>query len=262
MDRALWISKTGLETQSTRMSVISNNLANVSTNGYKKSRGIFQDLIYQNIRQPGGKTAEDTTLPSGFMLGSGARTVATEKLHTQGNFIQTDNAYDMGIQGKGFFKIQLPDGRTAYSRDGAFRLNAEGSVVTPSGYQLDPPIVVPFNATSFTLGSDGTITVAEAGGGPGVQQIGTVQLADFINPTGLEPMGENLFLETAASGPPQDGNPGENSLGTLIQGSVESSNVSVVEELVSMIEAQRAYEMNSKAIAAVDGMLRNLNQTL
>jgi flagellar basal-body rod protein FlgG len=195
------------------------------------------------------------------MLGSGARTVATEKLHTQGNFIQTGNTYDMGIQGKGFFKIQMPDGSTAYSRDGAFRLNQDGSLVTPAGNQLDPPITVPFNAISFTVGSDGVVTV-KSQDGPGLQQVGTVQLADFINPTGLQPMGENLYVETAASGPPQDGVPGENSLGTIIQGSVEASNVSVVEELVSMIEAQRAYEMNSKAISAVDGMLRNLNQTL
>ncbi|MDH5300713.1 MAG: flagellar basal-body rod protein FlgG [Gammaproteobacteria bacterium] len=261
MDRSLWIAKTGLETQSTRMSVISNNLANVSTAGFKKSRGIFQDLIYQNVRQPGGKSSEDTILPSGFMLGSGARTVATEKLHTQGAFIQTDNTYDMAIQGRGFFRIQLPNGQVAYTRDGAFRVDHEGRVVTATGYLLDPPITVPFNAMSFTVGNDGVVTVSEPGT-PTVTQVGEVQLSDFINPSGLQPMGENLYIETAASGPPQDSAPGQNGIGTLIQGSIESSNVNVVEELVNMIEAQRAYEMNSKAVAAVDGMLRNLNQTL
>jgi len=261
MDRALWIAKTGLETQSTRMSVISNNLANVSTAGFKKSRGIFQDLIYQNVRQPGSKSSEDTLLPTGLMLGSGARTVAVEKLHTQGAFIQTDNTYDMAIQGRGFFRVQLPDGQTAYTRDGAFRLDQDGRVVTATGYLLDPPVTVPFNALSFTIGADGVITVTEPGTA-NLTQVGTVQLSDFINPSGLQPMGENLYLETAASGPPQDSAPGQNSVGTVIQGSIESSNVSVVEELVNMIEAQRAYEMNSKAISAVDGMLRNLNQTL
>ncbi len=261
MNRALWVAKTGLETQSLRMAIVSNNLANVSTNGYKKSRGLFQDLLYQNVRQPGAKTSENTTLPSGLMLGSGVRTTATQKIFTQGNFIQTENTYDMGIQGRGFFQILMPDGTINYTRDGAFQVDANGLLVTSSGYQLQPSVQIPFNAQSFTVGADGVVTVQEAGS-PDAVQVGQIQLADFINPAGLESLGDNLYAETTASGPPQIGNPGVDSLGTLIQGSVESSNVNVVEELVNMIETQRAYEMNSKAISAVDGMLRNLNQNL
>jgi len=261
MDRALWISKTGLETQQTRMAVISNNLANVSTNGFKRGRGIFQDLIYQNIRQPGGKTSEDTNLPSGLMLGSGARTVATEKLHTQGNFIQTENSFDVAIEGKGFLQIQMPSGEVGYTRDGSFRLDSQGQLVTASGYSVEPAISIPQNALSVSIASDGAVTVALPGQVT-ENQVGNLQLADFINPTGMQPVGNNLFIETVASGNPQVGTPGLDGLGSLIQGSLESSNVNVVEELVNMIETQRAYEMNSKAVSAVDGMLRNLSQTL
>ena len=261
MDRALWISKTGLETQQTRMAVISNNLANVSTNGFKRGRGIFQDLIYQNIRQPGGKTSEDTNLPSGLMLGSGVRTVATEKLHTQGNFVQTENAFDVAIQGRGFLQIQMPGGEIGYTRDGSFRQDSQGQLVTASGYPVEPAISIPQNALSVSIGDDGTVTVALPGQAT-ENQVGNLQLADFINPTGLQPVGNNLFIETVSSGNPQVGTPGLEGLGSLIQGSLESSNVNVVEELVNMIETQRAYEMNSKAVSAVDGMLRNLSQTL
>jgi len=261
MDRALWISKTGLETQQTRMAVISNNLANVSTTGFKRGRGIFQDLIYQNIRQPGGQTSEDTNLPSGLMLGSGVRTVATEKIFAQGNFVQTENAYDVAVSGRGFLQIQMPGGEVGYTRDGSFRADDQGQLVTASGYLVQPGISVPPNAQSISISSDGTVSAVIAGS-VAQNQLGNIQLADFINPSGLQPIGDNLFIETVASGAPQVGTPGLGGLGSLVQGSLESSNVNVVEELVNMIEAQRAYEMNSKAVSAVDGMLRNLNQTL
>jgi len=261
MDRALWISKTGLETQQTRMAVISNNLANVSTTGFKRGRGIFQDLIYQNIRQPGGQTSEDTNLPSGLMLGSGVRTVATEKIFSQGNFVLTENAFDVAVSGRGFMQILMPGGEIGYSRDGSFRTNDQGQLVTASGYIVQPGITVPANAQSISISNDGTVSAVIAGS-IAQNQLGNIQLADFINPSGLQPVGDNLFIETVASGAPQVGIPGLGGLGTLVQGSLESSNVNVVEELVNMIEAQRAYEMNSKAVSAVDGMLRNLNQTL
>jgi len=261
MDRALWISKTGLETQQTRMAVISNNLANVSTTGFKRGRGIFQDLIYQNIRQPGGQTSEDTNLPSGLMLGSGVRTVATEKIFAQGNFVQTENAYDVAVSGRGFLQIQMPGGEIGYTRDGSFRADDQGQLVTASGYLVQPGISVPPNAQSISISSDGTVSAVIAGS-VAQNQLGNIQLADFINPSGMQPVGDNLFIETVASGAPQVGTPGLGGLGSLVQGSLESSNVNVVEELVNMIEAQRAYEMNSKAVSAVDGMLRNLNQTL
>lgn len=261
MDRALWISKTGLESQQTRMAVISNNLANVSTTGFKRGRGIFQDLIYQNIRQPGGQSSEDTNLPSGLMLGSGVRTVATEKIFAQGNFIQTENAYDVAVSGRGFMQILMPGGEIGYTRDGSFRANEQGQLVTATGLLVQPGIQIPPNAQSISVSSDGTVS-AVIPGSAAANQLGNIQLSDFINPSGLQPIGDNLFIETVASGAPQTGTPGAGGLGTLLQGSLESSNVNVVEELVNMIEAQRAYEMNSKAVSAVDGMLRNLNQTL
>jgi len=261
MDRALWISKTGLSTQQTRMAVISNNLANVSTTGFKRGRGIFQDLIYQNIRQPGGQTSEETKLPSGLMLGSGVRTVATEKIFSQGNFIQTENSYDIAVSGRGFLQIQMPNGETGYTRDGSFRTDDQGQLVTASGYLVQPGITIPENAQSISISSDGTVTATIAGTVE-PNQLGNIQTADFINPSGLQPVGDNLYIETVASGQPQTGIPGQAGLGPLLQGSLESSNVNVVEELVNMIEAQRAYEMNSKAVSAVDGMLRTLNQNL
>lgn len=259
MDRALWISKTGLEAQQTRMAVISNNLANVSTTGFKRGRGVFEDLIYQNIRQPGAQTSENTILPSGLMLGSGVRTVATEKLHTQGNFLQTENAFDIAVSGRGMLQIQMPTGDTAYTRDGSFRLDNQGQLVTASGYVVDPGITIPIEATSVSVSSDGIVSITLPNV-VGETQVGNLQLADFINPTGLQPVGENLFLETVASGAPQTGVPGLGGLGVLLQGNLESSNVNVAEELVNMIETQRSYEMNSKAIAATDGMLRYLGQ--
>jgi flagellar basal-body rod protein FlgG len=257
----LWVSKTGLEAQQTRLSTISNNLANVNTSGFKRDRAIFEDLVYQNIRQAGGQTSQDTQLPSGLMLGTGVRTVATQKMHTQGNLLQTGNNLDLAIQGRGFFQILKPNGDLAYTRAGAFQINSDGQLVTASGYAVQPQITIPPNARSITIGNDGTVSATIAGS-PAAQQLGQLQLADFINPSGLQPVGENLFLETAASGSPVVGVPGQNNMGSLNQGALESSNVNVVEEMVNMIETQRAYEMNSKAIQTMDQMLQYVNQQL
>lgn len=255
MNPALWIAKTGLDAQQTRMSVVANNLANVNTTGYKQSRPVFQDLIYQNVRQAGAQSSENTQLPSGLSLGTGVRTVATEKLFTQGNLTQTENPLDLAIRGKGFFQILLPDGSTAYSRDGSFQMDSQGQMVTSGGYLLQPAITIPQNVVSLTVGDDGVVGALVAGSNAPTQ-IGNIQLADFINPTGLQPRGDNLFMETASSGSPQIGAPGSAGLGMITQGSVETSNVNVVAELVNMIEVQRAYEMNSKAIQTADGMLQ------
>jgi flagellar basal-body rod protein FlgG len=261
MNPALWAAKTGLDAQQTKLAVTSNNLANVSTAGFKKGRAVFEDLMYQNIRQVGGSTSQDTQAPTGVHLGTGVRVVATEKIYTQGGFTQTDNALDVAIEGRGFFQIQLPDGTTAYTRDGNFQLNAQGQMVTSSGYVLQPGISIPDGAQSVTISRDGVVSARVAGQGTPVQ-IGQLQLTDFINPSGLEPLGENLVVETAASGPAQTGTAGQNGLGKVLQGSFESSNVNVVEELVNMIETQRAYEMNSKAIATADQMLEYVNNQL
>jgi flagellar basal-body rod protein FlgG len=261
MNQSLWISKTGLDAQQTKMSTIANNLANVGTTGFKRGRAIFEDLLYQNVRQVGAQSSQDTVLPSGLQVGTGTRVVATERLFTQGNLTKTDNALDIAIQGRGFFEILMPDGTQAYTRDGSFHINDQGLVVTSAGYQLQPPITVPADAMSITVAGDGTVSVQQPGT-PAATQIGTVQLNDFINPAGLQARGENLFMESGASGAPQPGNPGLNGLGTLAQGYVESSNVNVVEELVNMIETQRAYEMNSKAITTADQMLQYVSQNL
>ena len=261
MNPALWIAKTGLEAQQTRMGTISNNLANVNTTGFKRDRAIFEDLLYQNFRQPGAQSSQDTILPSGLMLGTGVHTVATEKTHTQGNLVQTNNTLDVAVQGRGYFQVLRPDGAIAYSRDGSFKMDAQGQVVTANGHPVQPAITLPTNALSITVGSDGTVS-ALLPGNASPTQVGTIQLADFVNPSGLQPMGENLFLETASSGAPQVGNPGLSGLGTVMQGMLESSNVNVVEELVNMIETQRAYEMNSKAISTSDQMLQYINNNL
>ena len=257
MFSSLWVAKTGLDAQQTRMDVVSNNLANANTTGFKSSRASFQDLMYQNVRQPGGQTTEQTQAPSGLMLGTGVRVVGSEKLFTQGNLQQTGNALDLAIEGRGFLQVTMPDGTVAYTRDGSLHLDQNGQIVTASGYALDPAIVIPQNAQSVTIGTDGTVS-AKLPGQAAPQQIGTVQLADFINPAGLQPSGDNLYLETASSGAPQIGQPGLNGLGTVAQGSLESSNVNVVEQMVDMIETQRTYEMNSKAISAADSMLQFL----
>ena len=261
MNQSLWISKTGLDAQQTKMSTISNNLANVGTTGFKRGRAIFEDLLYQNVRQVGAQSSQDTVLPSGLQVGTGTRVVATERLFTQGNLTKTDNALDIAIQGRGFFEILMPDGTQGYTRDGSFHINDQGLVVTSAGYQLQPPVTVPADAMSITVAGDGTVSVQQPGT-PAATHIGTIQLNDFINPGGLQARGENLFMESGASGAPQPGNPGLNCLGTLAQGYVESSNVNVVEELVNMIETQRAYEMNSKAISTADQMLQYVSQNL
>ncbi|MCZ6893509.1 MAG: flagellar basal-body rod protein FlgG [Gammaproteobacteria bacterium] len=261
MASALDIAQSGLDAQQTRLSVISNNLANVATTGFKKGRAVFEDLLYETITQPGADSSESTELPSGLMLGTGVRTVATSKIFTQGTLSQTDNTLDVAIQGRGFLQILMPDGSTAYTRDGSLSMNSQGQVVTSTGYEIDPGITIPSETLSVTIGTDGTISALTAGSNAPTQ-IGNLQLADFINPQGLQPIGQNLFKETVASGTPQTGNPGLNGLGTLIQGAVESSNVNVVEELVNMIETQRAYEMNAKAIQTIDEMLQFVTQTL
>ncbi len=257
MFSSLWVAKTGLDAQQTRMDVISNNLANANTTAYKSARASFQDLVYQNLRQPGGQTTEQTQSPSGLMLGTGVRVAGSEKLFTQGNIEQTGNSLDVAVQGRGFLQVTMPDGTIAYTRDGSLHMDQNGQIVTVNGYALDPALSVPSNAQSITIGSDGTVSVSLPGQAA-TQQIGTVQLADFINPAGLQPNGDNLYLETASSGSPQIGQPGLNGLGTLAQGALESSNVNVVEQMVDMIETQRTYEMNSKAVSAADSMLQFL----
>jgi flagellar basal-body rod protein FlgG len=258
---ALWIAKTGLDAQQTNMSVISNNLSNVNTTGYKRDRAVFNDLIYQNIRQVGAQSSENTELPSGLMVGTGVRVVATQKEHSQGNIVQTGNSLDVAIQGKGYFQILHPDGNIVYTRDGTFSLSADGNIVTPNGYELQPAMTVPTNATSLTIGSDGVVSALVSGNSTPTQ-IGQIELAYFVNPQGLEPVGDNLYRETNASGGVNTAIPGTDSTGTLIQSALESSNVNVVEELVNMIETQRAYEMNSKAISTTDEMLSYVNQQL
>ncbi len=258
---SLWIAKTGLDAQQTRMDVISNNLANANTTGFKSSRAAFQDLIYQNKSQPGGQTTEQTMSPSGLMLGTGVRVVGTEKLFTQGNITQTGNSLDVAIQGNGFLQVSMPDGTTAYTRDGSLHTDPNGQLVTANGYPLDPAVTLPPNVQSITIGADGTVSATTAGSAASVQ-VGTLQLAGFVNSAGLQPQGNNLYLETASSGTPQTGQPGINGMGTLLQGSLESSNVNVVEEMVNMIETQRTYEMNSKAVSSADQMLQDLTDKM
>ncbi|MDR5898754.1 flagellar basal-body rod protein FlgG [Halomonas vilamensis] len=259
MIKSLWTAKTGLESQQTKLDVISNNLANVSTNGFKRSRPVFEDLLYQNMRQPGAQNNIQDRLPSGLQVGTGVRTVATERLHTQGELERTDNSRDMAINGKGFFQVLMPDGTTAYTRDGSFQLNENGQMVTANGYPMEPAIFIPENALSVSIGEDGTVSVREPGN-PVDNVVGQVNLATFINPTGLESIGGNLYLETGSSGAPNQGVPGQTDIGSLFQGFVETSNVSVVEEMVNMIQTQRAYEINSKAITTSDEMLARLSQ--
>jgi flagellar basal-body rod protein FlgG len=260
-ERALWVAKSGLDAQQTRMAVISNNLANVNTTGFKKSRAIFEDLVYQNIRQVGAQTSQNTQLPSGLQLGTGVRTVATEKLHTQGNVQQTENSLDVAVNGRGFLQVLMPNGDINYTRDGSLKLDSTGQLVTSGGNPIEPAITIPNDAISITIGRDGTVSVLQPGNAT-PNQVGQIQTADFVNPTGLEPVGENLYRESVASGAPVQGTPGEQEFGALLQGSLETSNVNVVEELVNMIETQRAYEMNSKAISTTDQMLSFVTQQL
>ena len=260
MNPALWAAKTGLDAQQTRMAVTSNNLANVNTNGYKKGRAVFEDLLYQNVRQAGANSSQQTQLPTGLQIGTGVRPTATPRMFTQGNLQQSGNQLDVAINGQGFFQIQLPDGTTAYTRDGSFHTDSNGMLVTGSGFAVAPSITIPSTAQAVTIGQDGTVTVTVAGQAA-PQNVGQIQLANFVNPGGLESKGQNLFVETAASGTPSTNAPGTNGLGLLNQGFLETSNVNVVEELVSMIQTQRAYEINSKAIQVSDQMLARLTQT-
>jgi flagellar basal-body rod protein FlgG len=260
MDASMWVAKTGLDAQQTRMNVISNNLANVNTTGFKRDRAVFEDLLYQNIRQAGGQTDATSQAPTGLMLGTGVRVVATEKLHSQGNMVNSQNPLDVAIAGDGFFQIAQADGSIAYSRDGNFKLSATGQIVTSNGSPLQPAITVPTTAASVTIGRDGTVSVELNTGGQ--QVLGQLQIARFVNPSGLQSMGQNLMKETPASGAPQVVRPTQGGAGSLMQGTLEASNVNVVEEMVNMIETQRAYEINSKAISAVDGMLKYINQNM
>jgi len=259
MIRSLWISKTGLDAQQTQLDVVANNLANVGTTGFKRSRVAFEDLLYQNVRQAGSNSSQQTQLPTGLQIGTGVRPTATPRMFTQGNLQQTGNQLDMAINGQGFFQIQMPDGTSAYTRDGTFHTDANGTLVTSNGFALAPAITVPANAQSVTIGQDGTVTVTVPGQAA-PQNVGQIQLASFVNPGGLESKGQNLFVETAASGTPSTNGPGTNGLGMLNQGFLETSNVNVVEELVAMIQTQRAYEINSKAIQTSDQMLARLAQ--
>ena len=250
MISSLWIAKTGLDAQQTNMDVIANNLANVSTNGFKRQRAVFEDLLYQTIRQPGAQSSEQTTLPSGLQIGTGVRPVATERLHSQGNLSQTNNSKDVAIKGQGFFQVQLPDGTSAYTRDGSFQVDQNGQLVTAGGFQVQPAITIPANALSINIGRDGVGSVTQQGQAAPVQ----------VGPINLESIGENLYTETQSSGTPNESTPGLNGAGLLYQGYVETSNVNVAEELVNMIQVQRAYEINSKAVSTTDQMLQKLTQ--
>ncbi|MDP2107876.1 MAG: flagellar basal-body rod protein FlgG [Rhodocyclaceae bacterium] len=259
MIRSLWTAKTGLDAQQTHLDVISHNLANVSTNGFKRQRAVFEDLLYQNLRQPGAQSTQQTQIPSGLTIGVGVRTVATEHIHTQGSLQRTENSLDMAINGAGYFQVQMPDGTLAYTRSGAFQRDSTGQIVTPSGYPLSPTITIPADALAITIGRDGIVSVTQTGNTTPTQ-LGNVQLATFVNPGGLQSTGENLFVETASSGTPTPNTPGSNGAGLLNQGMVETSNVNVAEELVNMIQTQRAYEMNSKVVSTSDQMLARLAQ--
>ena len=258
---ALWVAKTGLSAQDTNLTTISNNLANVSTTGFKRDRAEFQDLLYQIKRQPGAQSTQDSELPSGLQVGTGVRIVGTQKNFTAGSLQTTEQPLDMAIDGRGFFQILQPDGTTSYTRDGTFHLDSNGQIVNASGFALEPAIVIPNDAQTFTVGRDGTVSITVPGN-PANQVIGNLQTADFINPAGLQAVGNNLFLETAASGAPQVGTPGLNGFGTTLQNTLETSNVSTVEEMVNMITTQRAYEMNSKVISTADQMLSFVTQNL
>lgn len=261
MQSALWVSKTGLAAQDVALRTISNNLANVSTTGYKRDRATFQDLMYQIEAQPGGMTSQDTSSPSGLQLGVGVRVVGTQKEFTEGAIETTGQPLDLAVEGRGFFQITMPDGSLGYTRSGEFQLDQDGRIVTPQGFPLEPAINVPQEATEVTIGVDGTVS-ARLPGDPTPSQLGNIQLVTFMNPAGLEAVGGNLFLETAASGTPQQGTPGENGIGQVVQGALETSNVSVVEELVNMVATQRAYEMNSRVVSTADQMLQYVTQNI
>jgi len=258
MVRSLWIAATGMEAQQLNVDIISNNLANVNTVGFKKSRPDFEDLLYQNIKSPGSASSTSTQAPTGIQVGQGVRSVSTQKIFTMGNLQQTDNSLDLAIEGSGFFQITKPDGETAYTRDGTFKLDKDGNIVNSNGYLLSPAITIPSNTTHVDISSDGIVSVTQSGSTTPTG-VGNIELADFINPAGLQAVGQNLFLATPASGDPQTGVPDANGLGAVSQGFIEMSNVSIVDEMVQMIVAQRAYEVNSKSIQTADDMLQMVN---
>ena len=259
MHSALWVSKSGLEAQDLALTVVSNNLANVATTGFKKDRPVFEDLLYQIKRQPGANSSADTRLPSGLQVGTGVRAAGTQKIFTTGTLQLTDQPLDMAINGRGFFQIQMPDGTLSYTRDGTFHINDEGTIVNVNGYALEPQIDIPEQTNQLTISTDG-IVQATLFGDPDPQELGQIDLVDFINPAGLQSTGGNLYKETAASGDPTVGVAANDGFGTIEQGALENSNVEVVEELVKMITVQRAYEMNSKVVSAADQMLQFLTQ--
>ncbi|MBL0943253.1 MAG: flagellar basal-body rod protein FlgG [Hydrogenophaga sp.] len=259
MINSLMTAATGMTAQQTQLDVISHNLANVSTTGFKRSTAVFEDLMYQNLRQVGANSTEQAELPTGLQVGLGVRTVATSRNFTQGTPQQSGRALDVAINGAGFFQVEMPDGTTGYTRDGSFQVDAQGRMVTNSGYPLTAGITVPAQTESVTISSDGIVS-AKITGQTQPQRIGQIELANFINPPGLEPLGQNLYRESVASGAPVASAPGATGMGYLMQGYTEASNVNVVQELVQMIQTQRAYEMNSKAIQTSDQMLQRLSQ--
>jgi len=256
MIRALWTASTGLQAQQLNIDVVANNLANVNTTGFKRDRADFQDLLYQVHKMPGTATSGDTEVPTGVQVGHGSRIVAVQKIHQQGDFQQTLNELDMTIEGNGFFQITKPDGETAFTRAGAFKLDSEGTIVTSDGYSLEPEITIPDDTTNISIGPDGTVTVIQAGDGAAPTEVGNIETAMFPNEAGLLNIGRNLYMPTEASGSETTGTPGEDGFGTIAQGFLEMSNVNVAEEMVNMIVSQRAYEMNSKVIQTSDDMLR------
>ena len=258
MQRALWTAASGMVAQQLNVDTIANNLANVNTTGFKRSRARFQDLLYQTLRAPGASSSQRSQYPAGVQLGLGTRAAAVEKLYSQGDFKKTDNSLDLVIQGDGFFKVTLPSGETSYTRDGAFALSRDGQIVNAEGYPLEPAITIPQGTVKIEVGSDGTVT-AITGAQTSGTQVGSIELASFVNPSGLRATGQNLLMPTDASGDATLGTPGQNGIGALGQGFLEVSNVSVVNELVEMIAAQRAYELNSRAVKVSDDMLSQLN---
>ena len=258
---ALQVARTGLEAQDTRMRVIANNLANVSTTSFKRDRANFATLAYQDARVAGAQSSSETVYATGLNLGTGVAVQSTSRIDTQGSLQTTSNAFDLALDGEGYFQISLPGGQLAYTRAGNFTRSSEGQLVTTQGYIVQPPITVPEGATSVTVSQDGTVS-AQLAGQSDPSQLGQITVASFTNPSALQAASDNFLLETAASGPVQLGIAGQDGRGQIRQGMLESSNVNVVEELVDMIETQRAYEINSKMISAVDEMLRNANQTL
>ena len=256
---ALQTAATGMEAQQIMIDIIANNLANVNTTGFKKSRGNFQDLMYRTLRAPGTSIAAGFNSPTGLQIGQGARTISTQRIFSQGQYKNTQNPLDLAIEGAGFFQVQTPGGETFYTRSGSFKTDGQGQVVTSDGYLLDPPITIPPNSISVTVGEDGTVSIQQAGQTE-AQEVGTVQLASFVNPAGLEALGRGFYRPSGSSGEALQAQPGQEGIGTLSQGFLETSNVKVVEEMIDMISGQRAYEINSKVIQTADQMLRNVTQ--